>query len=352
MKLTILLHLLLLVYLPAFAADCTKLFQGTTENGASIEYLLDKSSVSDQVKIQLLNLSDKEENIAVQFLRQQSIHDFKKTLRLFEKKPELFERFGQFDYKKFLLETKKSGYLKAAKARIKSYKKLKKSEWQMPSIINLPAEEQKDFEALKSVFNFLDDSEKVFARMQEFEDAVLVEALLVNPNLFRLDETEKAKIVEASLVKVLEDEEIAHGFISANKNGPYKAFDLEERIYSIPEWNQLLQDGKIFNDTAFQSENGVITDELRKGHGYFTHRIQWHLVMKEMNSNPEKFHQFTAVQLFKKNGDAVFEKKLGMGDTGPNSLWGRLFDSHSGTYHQPEVFHEIHLDCPELGPWL
>jgi hypothetical protein len=188
--------------------------------------------------------------------------------------------------------------------------------------------------------------------MQEFEEEILARSLKKDPNFYNLDERAQAKIKQGEMINVMDELEEANGFVSTSSSN-YKALDLENKSYSLDEWQQMLREGRIFNDTAFKNVESAIDLTNRTGHGYFTHRIQWHILMKEMSHNPAKFQGFKAVDLYKKLGDTEFANKMGLATSGSNTLWQHLFDATSGpSYHRPEHFRTMHELYPFLGAWL
>ncbi len=303
------------------------------------------------------SLEKKEKKFLIEVVANYKTDQFKKSLENFKKNEKHFQRFGNFDYKIFLLDVIKPKYAKVSYERLKNWNYRGNTySFEIPNFkvgANETLLDKKYRQAFQSINKFLKNSDFVHRYMKDFEDEVMLMTLQNKPKFYSLDKTKQAIEKQKSMIKVLEKFEKDNKFISAKTLG-YKALNLKNKSYSMDAWLKMLSDGKIFNDTTFKKVDSVadLNDGNRNGHGYFTHRIQWHVLMRHMEKEPSQFYGFNARQLFQKLGSKVFNQKLGLANSGSDTLWQMLFDSFSGSYHQPETFRRLHSDYPDLGAWL
>ncbi len=175
----------------------------------------------------------------------------------------------------------------------------------------------------------LRDREALFQRMDEFERDVYTRSRARGLSL------------ETAREQILEEWEAKNGF------GPVR--DLDNKAYSGPEWRAMLSEGRQFRD-------GNFADAKRKGsdHGSLTHRIQWHVVMRDLAARPQAFGGVTqAVELYKALGELDAGKLdwSGTGITDNDGLWYHLFDSWETNFSRPEYFRRKHQYWPKLGDW-
>lgn len=303
----------------------------------------------------LLKLPRRRQAMLLDFSENFSREDMRRAVQLYQDSPEVFKRIDDFDELRFFNEISNPGYAERSFSRAAG--QTNDYSWRMPDFVDASeasAIDKKYRDALVEVRNFLDDEAQVFKRMQEFEDDIMARSRLESPNFEYLSAQEQAIIKQNNMERILGEYEEAHGFQSAVK-GEYKAIDLENKSYSMDDWFEMLRDGRQFNDTAFKQAQDAtgISESMRNGHGYYTHRIQWHILMKEMDAAPSRFGELRGVELFKKLGDNDFGKKLGMNGNSGDTLWQHLFDAlNTGTYHCPEYFRKTHTLYPEIGAWL
>ena len=270
--------------------------------------------------------------------------------------PEIFLRGEVASFNRVYIESIVPGFARKAHTNLKNFSPSDfKSTFKVPKfkILSSPTVEEKSYrKAFKAINEFFDEQDKIFKYMQEFEEEILARSLKKDVNFYNLDDRAQATIKQEQMIKVMDELEEANGFVSVNSTS-YKALDLENKSYSLEEWQLMLREGKIFNDTAFKSIDNAADLTNRSGHGYFTHRIQWHVLMQEMKVNPNRFQGFSGVELYKKLGDTEFANKMGLATNGDNTFWQHLFDATSGpSYHRPEHFREMHDLYPFLGAWL
>ena len=117
---------------------------------------------------------------------------------------------------------------------------------------------------------------------------------------------------------------------------------LENKSYTAEEWYKMLREGHPFLDTAFDNGN----TPQRLGHGYYTHRMQWLVVIFDyLEKGPEVYGGLRPNELF--IGLGVFTGKT----RGGNDLWTSLFDSFDGNLKQPETFRPLHGFWPYMMGW-
>lgn len=287
---------------------------------------------------------------------------FKKAVVALKNKPQHFERLGSFNTNIFIREIAESGSALKRFKRNENWTYAGQSyDYEIPAFkpgVTTTLKEKDIRTALVSIKAFFDDSKKVYARMQDFEDEVMIECLKNDPKYLQKEILVQYKIREKAMNDVLGRLEKEHGFKSTSAS-EYKPLILEDKSYSLSEWFAMLKKGQAFNDSGFLS--GQDADNIvefledignRGGHGYYTHRIQWYVMMKDMNDFPAKYKGLKAVEIFKKLGDLGFNKKMGQANDAGDTIWQNLFDSFSGSYHQPEFFRQTHGDYPDLGSWL
>lgn len=182
---------------------------------------------------------------------------------------------------------------------------------------------------LDSIRRLFADQQRVTKLMQDFEAEVVGRTLRTGEPL------------NVSRENILARSEALNGF--------KPVVELPVKSYDKPEWRAMLKEGALFKDTAFKDAN-------RQGsrHGYETHRLQWHLVMREMAARPESFGKVEqASDLFKFIG-AVDDAALDWKKTGVSynqTAWYQLFDSNEKNFSSPEFFRDQHRHFPGLGGW-
>ena len=273
---------------------------------------------------------------------------------------QIFKSFNKLSVDRIVLDTYTPGYsaLSSLRAKGRLGKKSKFSnigyKWKVPSFkanISLSSYDYDYREVMVEINKLFSDNKRVFQRMQQFEDAIMRRSYDEYPNFKSLDAATKSQIKEEQMIKVLNELEIKHGFQSSSPK-KYQALELEDKSYSLGDWQKMLSEGKIFNDTNFKEAANVAMLVERESHGYYTHRIQWHILLQEIDASPSTFKNFRGVEIFKKLGDTNFNKAMGLGTTSENTLWQKLFDTFTDSYHSPEYFREMHELYPELGAWL
>ena len=197
------------------------------------------------------------------------------------------------------------------------------------------ADKLPNFTAWKTINQLMGDPVRFFTRLQLLEREVAKQA--------KID----GSTPEAALEKVLTRVE------KRPRNGFGEAHDLENRGYSASEWYTMLAEGRPFNDLAFTDAS-----TSRTGHANRTHRIQWFVVMKEMEYYPERFRNPDGtlpkpVELFKQLGDpqthVIWKAESGMG----NDLWYNTFDSFEKNWSCPEFTYPFHKLLPLVGgAWI
>jgi len=97
---------------------------------------------------------------------------------------------------------------------------------------------------------------------------------------------------------------------------------LQGGLYSPGEFMGIVGSGRMFKDRSAAPD-----------HGEYTHRLQWHAVAKDMESNPQHYTAKTASDLYR--GLAM---RYGHGQTAKHN-WMSLFDhnDNTGDYRQPET---------------
>jgi hypothetical protein len=202
---------------------------------------------------------------------------------------------------------------------------------------SLPPGDIPNRSSYEGIRSLMEDPKRIFARMQELETEVLNRA------------NAKGKMSEEVLPEVLAEMEARNGF--------GKAISINDAL-TKDQWRQMLRNGKLFNDNEFA--DSAIRDGTRNPHGGLTHRLQWNLVMREMELNPSAFVNESgkvpkAVDLFKGLGDPKVYEKLQWGEARQyyqGDLWYLLFDQRvPSTFSSPETFRSMHNFFPGLGLW-
>lgn len=309
----------------------------------------------------ILKFGDEASTDLEKFLKVTHPADVSTALETLKKDPANFQRDGRWDLNTFKLEVLNPGSAAKKFKRMSEWKYVgNKQPFRVPEFKAgvSPTKIEVDLrEAYVAARDVLDTPDVVYKQMQAFEDEVIVECHKMNPKYARLPIDQQFEIKQTAMEKVLGAQELKHGFKSTSVT-EYKPLILEKKPYSLDEWFEMLQQGHMFNDSGFLPST---TDNLatklmevneRAGHGYYTHRIQFYVLMKEMDKNPAKFNNVKASQLLTTLGDMKFNKKLGLANGPGDTLWQEIFDSFSGSYHQPEFFRQRHDDYPELGPWM
>ena len=286
----------------------------------------------------------------------------KKTLSQLEDYPEYFMIDDKINQSIVKLDIIEPGYAEQRFVRASNWEFTgKKQEWRLGKFketVKVTKEEKRYRKALVEVRKLFDTPDVVHARLMQFEDEVVLETYRLNKNFKELDINKQFQLKQKAIENVLAKEEIKHGFKSVNPE-KYEPLVLEDKSYSLEEWMEMLQEGHIFNDKTFlQGDMSNLAELLLDGsgarsrHGYYTHRIQFWVLMREMNKNPARFKNFSASDLFKKMGDLKFNRKMDAGNSSGDTIWQHLFDSlERGIYHRPEYFRKTHDDYPFLGPW-
>jgi hypothetical protein len=347
--------LLVVFTLSSFAGPCDQFFVSSEQYINKISKSFAKELPEDTIKlVNALNI-DNRANLASYVEKLDSVTK-KRLYKTISDEPEIFLRGEVASFNRIYIESIVPGFARKAHVNFQNFSPSDfKSTFKIPKfntdIVATPVEKQYR-KAFKSVNEFFDEQGNVFKYMQEFEEEILARSLKKDQNFYNLDERAQASIKQEKMIEVMDELEEANGFISADAT-KYKALDLENKGYSLVEWQEMLREGKLFNDTAFKNVENAIDLSSRTGHGYFTHRIQWHVLMKEMSKNPSRFQGISAVDLYKKLGDTEFANKMGLATNGGNTLWQHLFDATSGpSYHRPEHFRTKHDLYPFLGAWL
>ena len=339
----------------SFSDTCTQYFVSHAQYLKKINKVYSaKLNSSGQDVFNKLSIDEKSKFI--KFSKKLNNARLKELQKVINSEPEIFLREGRANINKLTIEAYNPGY---ARKSYKNHKGFKPNSYTYPFEIpefkkglTITAEEKKYRKAMIEINKLFKEQKTVFKRMQEFEDEIIARSLKENKKFYKLDERAQASIKQDKMIEVLDELEESHGFVS-NSSKKYVALNLENKGYGLEEWQQMLTEGKIFNDTAFKNVENAIDLSSRNGHGYFTHRIQFHILMQEMNKNPARFQDFKAVDLYKKIGDTEFNQKMGLANNGGDTLWQQLFDSTAGgSYHRPEFFREMHELYPALGAWL
>ncbi len=177
------------------------------------------------------------------------------------------------------------------------------------------AQLQKFRKSYQEIYDFLASPTRTNTQIKSFANEVI-----------DLSERDGISPREAFL-KLFDQMEKKHGF------NPVQNLDnLELRA---DKFNEFFKKKSLFNDSAFSHDP----------HGEFSHRLQWYLVMKEMELHPEKFIDSKGKVL--KASDIyqsmeVYKHNI----TGQNPVWIFLFDQeYKGSFSSPENFfnhyHEI-----------
>lgn len=354
--------LLLLLTVQAYAVTCAVYFEDQGTARKQVKALVEKDFADDAFTEPLLKMKKAEAQAFLDVVGTYQYPTFKKAMAALKKNPEHFERFGQFNPNIFIREMGQPGSAKARFQRNSAWSYTGNDySYRIPEFkagVAATEKEKNIRSALVSINAFLNTPEKVYARLQDFEDEVMIECIKLDKKYFSKSTGEQYKIREKAMEDVMGRLEAEHGFKSISDDG-YKPLILEDKSYSLNEWFEMLRKGHAFNDSGFLSGQGaadlgvyLAEQSSRGGHGYYTHRIQWYAVMKDMDEFPAKYKNLSGSEVFKKLGDMDYNKKMGQANSASDTLWQNLFDSFSGSYHQPEFFRERHGDLPDLGLWL
>lgn len=343
----------------SFAQVCSQLYISKTAFDKRVETFISQHKYLPPVSIEKIKKLDlRTKTFLLEVTDKYKMDDFIDALKAYKSNPQYFSYKGNFQIRKFLNEVTNSGYARSSfqrKVRLQSVAN-PNSNWKVPQFktgAKIKDMDKKYRNAYVEINRVLMDEKLVFKRMQQLEDEVMLRSRMSHPKFSDYSAEKQAVIKQKKLIEILDETEELNGFISDAAQG-YKALDLDNRSYTKDEWFEMLQSGKIFNDTAFkQVDNAAsITQQMRAGHGFFTHRIQWYVVMQEMMEDSSRFAHIKAVDLYKKLGDQNFNAKLGLANGSNDTLWQQLFDAFDGTYRQPEFFRKQHELFPELGAWL
>jgi hypothetical protein len=176
-----------------------------------------------------------------------------------------------------------------------------------------------------------------FGLLQDLEREVLVEFLTT------------LRTEQDALLAVLERYESAHGF--------EPAVELPDKFLSDTAFSRILSNGSLFNDPTF--DEGMLRAFLQRyelfmttEHGYFTHRIQWNVVMRFMESRPDLFHGITAPELFKSYGNSKLNdlvREQSFPYYGLYFDWLSTFDEAGvQNFSSPEFLRRINRYIPEI----
>ncbi|MEZ4743339.1 MAG: hypothetical protein R3B45_12985 [Bdellovibrionota bacterium] len=125
------------------------------------------------------------------------------------------------------------------------------------------------------------------------------------------------------------------------KGGFGKVIDLEARSYTSEEWWEMLRKGKPFHDVTF-------TTTGRYGHGVNTHRLQFILLIQDMESRPNvyfdkgKAYQHTIAELFKFMGNEGLRGRLVFAESPSFQSLFNSFDSFAKNGTCPEFMRELY----------
>jgi hypothetical protein len=349
------LILFFILSISCFAGPCDQFFVSTDQYIQKVSLAFAKQLPEDSINvIRSLDIDGKANLVS----HIESLDEVgkKRLYKTFSEESEIFMRGETASFNRIFIESLSPGFARNAHNNFISFQpsnfnytfKIPKFK---PGVI-ATAEEIKFREAFKSINNFFDEQEKIFRGMQEFEEEIIARSLRRDAQFLTLDGRSQAMTKQFEMIKVMNELEEAGGFVS-DSAGEYTALLLKDKSYSLDEWQTMLSEGKLFNDTTFKNAINPYTLANRTDHGYFTHRIQWHVLMKEMNNNPGRFQGIRPVDLYKKLGDTDFANKMGLASSGDNTLWQHLFDAeNTPSYHSPENFREMHELYPSLGAWL
>lgn len=363
MYMTKLIFLLVFFSLSAFAEVCSVYFDTINDHKRKLITFVEKDFANDPSIISRFN--NMSELQAKNFLETIASHEypsFVSAIQRLKQNEEHFYRLGEFNHNIFIREIASPGSAAARFERnaawtstVNTYS-YRVPEFKQGAVVS---EFEKDIRGgLVAIRDFLDDPKRVYAEMQDFEDEVMIECFKNDSKYFSRDLNKQHRIRQAAMETVMNRMEESHNFVST-KLGEYAPLVLEDKGYGLTEWFEMLKKGSLFNDSGFLGGKNVTDEALgeylkqsRNGHGYFTHRIQWYIVMKDMNKFPAKYNNLKGVDMFKMLGDMSFNQKMGQANSSGDTLWQNLFDSFSGSYHQPETFKALHDDYPDLGAWL
>lgn len=218
----------------------------------------------------------------------------------------------------------------------------------MPYLIALPAglsDQETSF--YSGIFNLLRDRRRVFLLMKQVEADI--QALQTRTDFYRAAE---------ALFRVYE-----------NRYG----FQLASTQTAMPsdDYLKLIEQGKIVLDQGEASRLGLSLGPSIRAlpgrwlHGQFTHRLQWHLILRDLLQNPEAYGSPTEQQvydLYCRIGTLSLSDNptLDWSQTGlppqtsrasdDHRLFFQLFDSPENNGSSPGFFHEYRSYWPGAYP--
>jgi hypothetical protein len=331
---------------------------GRAATSLSQDLALSNNAVSSEL-VEKFNLAHADE--VEDLLKSSKQLDLTSALTQLKKHPEHFLVDGVSDPNIFKLELLNPGSAKARYQRKLNWKyNGSKLNYLVPEFKPGSVVTEKEIiirDALNESSKVLDTPELVHHHMQNFETEVMIEVLKKHPDYRQLNKNKQLAARQEAMEKILAAEEIKHDFKSAGMFN-YQPLILERKGYSLNDWFEMLKKGHAFNDSGFlpsstQSFAKALEDTTqRNGHGYYTHRIQIYVLMKEMDKDPSRFKNVKASEMIKMLGDMDFNKKMGRANSSQDTLWQLLFDRFDESYQSPEFFRQNHEDYPELGAWL
>lgn len=195
-------------------------------------------------------------------------------------------------------------------------------------------------EFYEGVFHYLRSHDRPFLNLQKFEYEIVEYAASTGKSMADAQEY------------VLRKWELEFGFYEP-------VIVLDNRVYTNEEFAQVIAAGRVFVEIG--AENYLIpphnTQSTRWKHLGNAHRIQLHLVMRELRQHPERFGNQTNFNKFYRDvGHLMSDKKLDWSNTGAEdgpedrqNLWFHLFDSYENNYSSPGFFFEYHEFWPEIS---
>ncbi len=163
----------------------------------------------------------------------------------------------------------------------------------------------------QEIIDFMHDSKRVYARLQQLESEV---AKRVRAN----GETPE-KALDAILT----------------------ALEKKHRFAALKELTVLDRD-TIASGTPFRH----VGFAAGQAHGQQIHRIQWNLLVREMDAKPQVFGAIPGVEYYKE-----FASLDVQGVKSWNQPWDDLFDSFSTGPTSPEKFRNVESMLPMIGHW-
>jgi hypothetical protein len=130
-----------------------------------------------------------------------------------------------------------------------------------------------------------------------------------------------------------------------------------DRVLDTPEFSKILENGFVFVDTSGDTTSLALDGthpNLKWVHGRFSHRLQWHLVLRELGARPQTFgHPTDVLGLYKKLGSPELSDRLDWSKTGvvegkSRTLFFHLFDSHENNGSSPGFYTEYRRFWPQI----